>query len=291
MKLHSKLAKTIISTTTSMTVAITGSLIAGRPSVAQQIRTVKCPTSGSLTENEYKTRFDGSLPTTIGCFAPATAYHIDIYEVGLCTQSPILNGAADRTNCITIFSKPTGTGYLNIANTTLDLSDGYIPSDDAIGRSHVYIVLNPTIRVSGTYATTTNTYYIGENNYLGFADGAAGVESKTTAPSSTLSYTTSSGNTKTTCSNTVTLTTYAVSYIFLTAANSAVQLAGGACPGATKLMLSMPTSATVTARSKLNIRFNVSEYALVANQHDVNIPNKAIPAFSLGIPLVDVIGQ
>ena len=293
MKPQIKLFKNLLATAATAT-AIQSIGIVAEPSAsyASAIQIAKCAASGSISEATFKATINGSSAATAGCFAPATSYEINIYEVGLCTQNPTSGGAFSRSSCATIYSNQSGSGYLNIANGTVDLSNGYISSSDSTSRSYAYVILNPTIRTSGSYSTNTATYHSGESNYMGFSDGRAGVVSKLTGPASTFSYTVSSGNGRTACYGGASLSSYDVSYVFLDAADSVPALAGGACNGVTKVVLSMPTSAPLTAASRLNLRFNVSEYALIVQSHDnVNFPTKAVPAFALGFPLIDIRSQ
>jgi len=293
MKLQIKRFKKLLATAaTATTIQSIGIVTEPNASYASAIQIAKCPASGSISEATFKATINGSSAATAGCFTPATSYEINIYEVGLCTQNPTASGAFSRSTCTTIFLNQSGTGYLNIANGAVDLSNGYVSSSDSTSRSYSYVVLNPTIKTSGSYSTSTSTYHSGVSNYMGFSDGRAGVESKLTGSASTFSYTVSSGNGRTACYGGASLGSYDVSYVFLDAADSVPSLVGGACNGVTKVVLSMPTSAPLTAASRLNLRFNVSEYALIVQSYDsVNFPDKAVPAFALGFPLIDIRSQ
>jgi len=297
MKLQTKSLKKLLATVaTAITIQSIGIVTVPSASYASTIQIAKCPASGSISEDTFKATIDGSSEAVAGCYTPAASYEINIYEVGICTQSPISNGAFSRSTCATIFLNQSGTGYINIANSSVDLSNGYLPSNDSTSRSYAYVIINPTIKTSGSYSTTTRTYYSGDTNYLGFSSGAAGVESKLVGPASTFSFTAGVGydidpGIILQCYGGASLASYNVSYALLNAADSVPAVAGGICNGATKIVISMNTSTPVTAASILNLRFNVSEYALIVQSHDIDFPNKAVPAFTLGIPLIDIISQ
>lgn len=293
MKPQIKLLKNLLTTAAAATAIQSLSIIADPvASHASTIQIGKCPTSGSISEATFKATINGSSAATAGCYAPAASYEINIYEVGLCTQNPTSGGSFSRSGCVAIYSNQSGSGYLNIASSTIDLSNGYVASSDSTSRSYAYVILNPTIKTSGSYSTSTATYYSGDSNYMGWSDGRAGAVSKLTGPGSTFSYTVSSGDGRTACYGGASLNSYDISYAFLNGAESVPAVAGGACNGVTKVALSMPTSAPLTAASRLNLRFNVSEYALIVQSYNsFDFPAKAVPGFALGFPLIDIRSQ
>jgi hypothetical protein len=258
---------------------------------ANAIAIGKCPTSGSLSEATYKATINGSSAAVAGCYAPATSYQILIYEVGLCSSSPITGGTFSKATCTTIYSNPSASSYTDIAGTTVDLSSGYIASTDTSTKSHAYVIVNPIIKTAGSYSTTSTSYYSGTSNYMGFSDGRAGVESKTTGPASLFSYNVTSGDSRTACYGGATLSSYDVSYAFLTGSDSVPAVSGGTC-SASRVALSMPTASAVSPSNRLNLRFNVTEYALVVQSYNsVDFPSKAVPGFALGFPLIDIRAQ
>jgi hypothetical protein len=255
---------------------------------ANTIAITKCPSSGSLSEGTFKATINGSSAAVAGCYAPATSYQILLYEVGICSSSPISGGAFSKASCTIIYSNPSASSYTDIAGTSVDLSSGYIPSADTSTKSYAYVIMNPTIKTAGSYSTTTNSYFSSTTNYMGFSDGRAGVESKSTGPASIFSFNVSSGNGYSACYGGASLNSYDLSFAFLNSSDTVPPVSGGTC-SASKVALSMPTNTPIPPSSRLNLRFNVSEYALIVQSYDaVNFPAKAVPAFALGFPLIDI---
>jgi hypothetical protein len=285
---HSKLLSALTACTVLSTVQIAIEAIIPSRAKANPIDIGKCPSSGSLSEATFQATINGSSAAVAGCYAPATSYQILLYEVGVCSTSPISGGVFSKSSCTVVYSNPSASSYIDIAGATVDLSSGYVPSTDTSQKTYAYVIMNPTIKTAGSYSTTTNSYFTSTTNYMGFSDGSAGVESKNTGPASIFSFNVSSGSGYIACYGGASLNSYDVSFAFLNSSEVVPSVSGGTC-SATKVALSMPTATPISPSSRLNVRFNVSEYALIVQPYDaVNFPAKAVPAFALGFPLIDV---
>jgi len=258
------------------------------PTQAREIPISRCPTSGTLSEATFKSTIDGSSAAKAACYTAATSYQILLYEVGLCSSNPI-SGGFSRSTCTVIYSNPTPSSYLEIAGTTKDLSSGYTNPTDTSKKDYAYMIVGETLKGNGSYSTTTRSYYPGTGLYFPDVPGA-GFASTETAPGSTMSYSIAT-STQSTCTDSVTLGSYSISYANLTNTDTLSTLSGSRCTGTTKVAISTSLATPLASTDKVHVKFDVTSYGIMVQSHNTSIPDKAVPGFLMGIPLVVITPQ
>ena len=117
----------------------------------------------------------GTNPSSMNdsCEITPDRYVIKIYEMGFCTSDPLASSDFSGSTCTATFQSENGK-EINIAGTTVSLSDGSATRPAPGSYEHAYIKMSNTFGLRGTYLMNDTTFCSSGDGSATSATGCTG---------------------------------------------------------------------------------------------------------------------